>query len=71
MKAQPIVTLTQVQEDAITYLLRSKRPNALRVKRKACRMVSEFCHARGYTFEESARAVRDMLDVYGLEKNAE
>jgi hypothetical protein len=65
-----IVTLTQVQEDAIAYLHRSKRPNAHKVKRKANRMVREFCQRRGYSEMDTAQCVRDMIDVYELERDA-
>lgn len=66
-----IQTLTQVQEDAITYLLRSQRPNALRVQRKAARMVREFCTKHGYAEMDTCRCIRDMYDVYLLERDAE
>lgn len=65
-----IKTLTQVQEDAITYLHRTKRPNDFRVKRKANRMVREFCLSCGFSETEANQCVRDMRDVYELERDA-
>jgi hypothetical protein len=64
-------TLTQVQEAAIEYNLRSKRPNDHRVRRKTGRMVREYCQARGYTPEQTSLCVGDMWDVLALERNAD
>jgi len=68
---EPITTLTSTQEDAIAYLHSRTRKNDFRVKRKATRMVREFCEARGYSETETTAAVRDMWDVYKLEASAD
>ena len=64
-------TLTQVQESAIEYALRSKRPNSHRTRRKTCRIVRDYCEAQGYTAEQATQCVRDTLDMIALERNAE
>jgi hypothetical protein len=66
-----IETLTQVQEGAIAYLHSRSRPNDRRCHRVASRMVRQFCAARGYSEMEILHCVRDMWDVYELERNAE
>lgn len=71
-KQKPIITLTQVQEDAIAYWLsRTSRPNDHRTPRKACRMVREYCEAHEYSAEDTERCVQDMIDMYKLERVAE
>lgn len=67
-KITPIVTLTQVQEDAINYALRAKRPNDHRVIRKAARMVRAYCEKHAYTREQIDHCVHDMFDMLNLEK---
>lgn len=64
-------TLTSIQEAAIVYLHSRTRKNDFRVKRKASRMVREFCEARGYSETEIRHCIRDMWDVYKLEAGAE
>lgn len=64
-------TLESTQRDAIDYLHSRTRKSDFRVKRKATRMVREFCIARGYSEQDTDAAVRDMWDVYNLEANAE
>jgi hypothetical protein len=64
-------SLTAVQQEAVDYSLRTKRPNDHRVIRKASRMVRDFCKGNGYTQEQTAECVRDMWDVVRLERNAQ
>lgn len=63
-------TLTEIQEAAIAYNLRSQRPDSQRTQRKTGRMVREYCEAQGYTKEETSACVRDMWDVLALERGA-
>lgn len=64
-----IVTLTEVQEAAIAYALRAKRPNDHRIARKAGRMVREFCNTNSYTMAQTSACVRDMFDMLALERS--
>lgn len=64
-------SLTEVQQAAIDYLLRSTRPNERRVRRKAANLVNKFCLDRGYEDHQASQCVRDMFDMEKLERNAE
>ena len=64
-------SLTEIQQEAIDYWMRAKRPNDHRVRRKACRMVRNYCEAHNYPEGQIGALVRDMIDMYDLEKAAE
>lgn len=61
-------TLTTIQEAAIQYLQSRSRPNDHRCHRKASRMVRDWCAAHGWDQESTGHAVRDMWDVYELQR---
>ena len=63
-------TLTQVQEAAVEYNLRTTRPNDHRVSRVTARMIREWCKAHGYTDEQAGNCVRDTFDHIALERVA-
>ena len=63
-------TLTQVQEAAVDYNLRTTRPNDRRVRRVTSRMVRQWCEAHGYTEEQVGYCVRDTFDHIALERIA-
>jgi hypothetical protein len=61
-----IITLTQIQQSAVDYALRAKRPNDYRVRRKTGRIVREWCEKQGYTAEQTAACMRDTHDMVAL-----
>ena len=63
-------TLTQVQEAAVEYNLRTTRPNDRRVRRVTARMIRQWCEAHGYTEEQAGYCVRDTFDHIALERIA-
>lgn len=63
-------TLTSIQEAAIVYMHSRSRPNDVRCKRVAFRMVKEWCAAHGWNEHDALQAARDMWDVWQLEKAA-
>jgi hypothetical protein len=65
-----VETLTQAQEAAVSYNMRSSRPNDHRVKRKTTRIVRSFCEAHGFPAEAIPAIVRDMWDHVELERLA-
>jgi hypothetical protein len=65
------LTLTEAQQAAIDYNMSRIRVNGIRTKAKTVRIVRDFCEAHGYTAEQTEYAVRDMLDLLSLERNAE
>jgi len=65
------VTLTQVQERAIAYLLAARYPQQIRTRRAAARIVRDYCTAHQYSEADASACVKDMFDMYKLERAAQ